>query len=1165
MTIPHEYMDGYGEWNLHSYHNSDLYNDPDWIASDADYQLPLLSTVGRGPQGDGVKVVRVDDANGSWHLEFVNTTTNQSEGRTQDMSCPRLMITWPDHEPQENEAVHMHIDYVQGGKVLDAYDVPVPHGAHGSRLYLSAQELEARDDSTYTTTVDDLIHYGLSQWKMKPVPRPGDILAFTLYEGGEKKLAFGTVEAVEGNMVVFTSRTSIGIPIPKVSDEGTWIVDGVDTGIQARGPKGDPGLPGERGERGERGPKGEQGYPGVQGEPGRDGLPAIVEVGNVDTLPPTKPASVSWSHDPLTNVTTLNFGIPEGAAGKAIDIQGGIWTTDTLPPYDDTPVNQGFIVYDGDKQFDLYIRGRIPSHAEDGGPWTVVSDWQGRPGTGTHLLESPYAMPNEAGEVVRIPAAEGSLAFTPSDYLTDGDLVIDTELRIGILGSTEDGSGDYTVETRGVLRMPWSNVEGKPFDSVLEGSGLDVREVTQDGESLGNFLLIDADQLDPKWDMVREKPFETVDTEGSVLRIENGELTTDTSVIENGMNALKNAMNQMNEGLVGAIDAEATARAEGDQALREAIDAIEVTWDAIEGKPETFPHDTVTWDEIDGKPDLQSDGCVAVAEDSKKWLRQGEGDRWELGANTVLSTEVPRETNYYNLTQSSINGATANTDESLRNILINNCGMSTSIADNIINACRTAGMPESYIVNGLNAPSYHTTYSKQVVIDANTLTHKSAWGSNWVNVLSHKNGSPFALIYASAPFTYYICIFSGNRTENLTESTSGKYVLVMSSDKVAKVGSGRQDFRVYWDCEVWTIEDFEKPIVTNADAILTTDTVARSQEDALPGHVYTDGDGKLVVDIPEVEVPEIPEAGPATDLAINACTCNSMSIIDTAGGWYPGCTVRTLHDTVAWYELSDSIAEGKMLWNISTKDGSSAILAKADVNTTAGGTPYMLWSLISAKRYAKPVKSVTAPSAGYVKATTVSTATDGNTVTVDALTDFSVTDNSSDAKNTSAAMGTNYSPLYTGTLGNLMKNWLSVTPEEHDTWSRYFPALSDTSKPVYNASQTPNGTKNDLTSYTVGMKGSGSSYYLYLVPPKDETKPFLKAAGSERIVRGDAMYIWFYTYENCTAAEAGLLSGTDKFIVTDKLLGGSVDVDLETGKLEVVPISSEFIRSLFGK
>lgn len=1100
MTIPHEYMDEYGEWNLHSYHNSDLYNDPDWIASDADYQLPLLSTVGRGPKGDGVKVVRVDDADGSWHLEFVNTSTNESEGRTGDMSCPRLRVTWPEHAWQEGEVGHMFLEYVQGGEVLDSYDVPLPPGAHGSRMYLSGDTFQARDDKTYTTTASDLIHYGLAQWTGKPYPRPGDIVAFVLYEGMEKKLAFGTIEAVggmvddghgnlspvPGDLVTFTSRTSIGVPIPGVTDHGTWGIDGVDTGIPAQGPKGDPGEPGERGPKGERGERGAQGYPGVQGEPGRDGLPARVEVGNVDTLPPTMPASVSPSHDPLTNTTTLNFGIPEGAAGRAIDIHGGIWKPEQLPPYDETPVNEAFIVYDGDKQFDLYIRGRIPVQAEDGGPWTVVSDWQGRPGTGTHIMEEPYLMANEVGGIVRIPAAEGSLAFSPSDYLTDGDIVIDTELRIGVLGSSEDNSSDYTVETKGVLSVPWGNVSDKPFSSV--------------------------------------------DTENSVLRIVDDVLTTDTSDIEaavaqaqadaikvgealsehadsaqDSMNSLENHVNLAIEGinaainavvvdrdvadqvLKEAIEAEAAAREEADQALQSAIDSIDVSWDAVTGKPETFPHDPITWDEITGKPELQSDGCIAVAEDSRKWLRQGEGDRWELGANVEMSKDVPREATYINLNQDLISatGGVVIAGGTLSDILTKNINLSSSFAGDVVNAWRANGLPEKYLTAPVNAPAWYPNSTFKVKVDANALTPKSEWGDNWLDILSALSGTYFVYVYQSQPWTTGLWIFDSEKTRNLEESPSGIYVLDIDSRyNTAEYRSGKRRVFVHWDCDIWTMENFAKPIRLDSDALLTTDAIDRGSASA-PGSVY-DKDGKLVVDIPD--------------------------------------------PVVSW----DSI-EGK-----------------PNIN-----------------EYAKPVKSVTS-SNSYITATTAASAADGNTVAINAKTAFEVTDNSSSAQSVSfASINTSGNPRYTGTLSEIIEAFGAV-PESSDTWSNYFPEIDDSSKNVYYAFDRPRYKKNDLSEYTlgVGVEYVGTNM-IHLVPPKDDTKPFLVQSGYTEIRREftsvgtPPLIIEFFSYKNATASEAGLLSGTDEFIVTDKLLGGSVYVDLDTRKLEIEPIPSSFIQSLF--
>lgn len=62
-------------------------------------------------------------------------------------------------------------------------------------------------------------------------------------------------------------------PKMTISDAGTWVIDGEDTGKQAMGPKGDQGDIGEPGPRGLQGIQGEDGIPGKQGPPGPPGDP----------------------------------------------------------------------------------------------------------------------------------------------------------------------------------------------------------------------------------------------------------------------------------------------------------------------------------------------------------------------------------------------------------------------------------------------------------------------------------------------------------------------------------------------------------------------------------------------------------------------------------------------------------------------------------------------------------------------------------------------------------------------------------------------------------------------------------------------------------------------------------------------------------------------------
>ena len=58
-----------------------------------------------------------------------------------------------------------------------------------------------------------------------------------------------------------------------ISDAGTWVVEGVDTGKKAVGPKGEQGNNGDPGPRGLQGIQGEDGIPGKQGPPGPPGVP----------------------------------------------------------------------------------------------------------------------------------------------------------------------------------------------------------------------------------------------------------------------------------------------------------------------------------------------------------------------------------------------------------------------------------------------------------------------------------------------------------------------------------------------------------------------------------------------------------------------------------------------------------------------------------------------------------------------------------------------------------------------------------------------------------------------------------------------------------------------------------------------------------------------------
>lgn len=469
MSIPHDY-DRHGFPELRSRGNSRRCIDPDYIANEADDQLPLISTIGRGPRGAGLSIGNVVDKDGEFSFGIYSDLTGELVQQTPNLSGGVISVTAKPADPVAGDTVAMDVDVAMGSEHRH-FTVPIPPGATGSRIYCVGTELEdGGKGHAYQVQVSDLMVYGHndSRWDNMPVPRVNDAAVFK----ASGKLGFGTIEAVENGMAVFTSQVLFDVlQHLAIGEDGRWHIDGVDTGQVARGPKGDQGDPGrdgtdgKPGPQGKPGPRGKPGDKGDPGDPGDPGLPAAMVVRSVTET--DEPTVTVQRTDVQTNTFSMDFGLPRGADGKSVDIQGGVYEIDRLPDFDDTPVNRAFIVRDypenRDYQFDLYIRGLEPVVAEEGGPWTVVEDWHGYPGFSIrciHGLEIDRDAPLEIAE------ADIESAFQPSAHLQDGDLAVDGHGCIGVVGSASDNDGVVTVTYATKLQIGWDDVLDKPGDLV---------------------------------------------------------------------------------------------------------------------------------------------------------------------------------------------------------------------------------------------------------------------------------------------------------------------------------------------------------------------------------------------------------------------------------------------------------------------------------------------------------------------------------------------------------------------------------------------------------------------------------------------------------------------------------------------------------------------------
>lgn len=327
--------------------------------------VPTLSAIGRGPRGEGLYVGNVVTSDDVVSFGLYSTVTGELVWQSPNMAPPSISFNvtdWRDLVP--GVPTPMDIVVSSGGKTKTTTTF-LPPGQPGSLVYLYPEEIQRNDDDTYAIPSESLMIYSRYAYPSKPAPRPNDIIFFRFRDDDGYGFAFGTIEDVgtldtgvkphsADDDVVFTARTFIHIPPVSIGEDGMWYVDGVSTGVKAQGEKGDKGDKGDTGATGAQGPRGPQGIQGPRGEKG-------------DTGPqgPQGPAGADGQDG------------QDGIDGASLDIQNGVYTLADLPPYTPTPVNTAFVVDDGDGQYDLYIRGRIPVDAEDGGPWVVVEDWAG--------------------------------------------------------------------------------------------------------------------------------------------------------------------------------------------------------------------------------------------------------------------------------------------------------------------------------------------------------------------------------------------------------------------------------------------------------------------------------------------------------------------------------------------------------------------------------------------------------------------------------------------------------------------------------------------------------------------------------------------------------------------------------------------------------------------
>ena len=271
----------------HYFHQDAKYIEPDYYANDANRNVPIMSTIGRGPEGDGIEAEIIASSPDTIIYRLFNNVTGETVFQSPNLSGGTITVSQTDANPEEGEFNHAVFTVSHGG-VKKSYDVTIPPGSAGARIYtIEGIVLRTKQDQ-YQWSVGSLMFDNHKTWPSKPKPRPYDIVMFSCHDDAKAYLAVGVVRAVENNQVVVTVQTYVELITPHIGDNGNWFVGEFDTGVKA------------------------------QGAAGKE---AKMRIGTVKTVGPNIPASAEVTLiDEEDNIYELSLRIPEGRVGGSLDI-----------------------------------------------------------------------------------------------------------------------------------------------------------------------------------------------------------------------------------------------------------------------------------------------------------------------------------------------------------------------------------------------------------------------------------------------------------------------------------------------------------------------------------------------------------------------------------------------------------------------------------------------------------------------------------------------------------------------------------------------------------------------------------------------------------------------------------------------------------------------------
>lgn len=213
-----------------------------WMANNCDGQLPILSTVGRGPKGESMTVRQKETEDGVV-LEFVSDIDGKVLYTTPNLSFGELSIVQDPSDPTPGQDSTLTITVVKDGETVQTATLKLPRAIRGTAVFSCTEPQTRSSSGRYTLQRSTIVFNNV----LREDIMVGDLVFIQIRENYGNNAALGVISSFDENTVTILVRNEYDTKAPWIGPNGNWYIGKTDTGTSASGTPGETPYIGDNG------------------------------------------------------------------------------------------------------------------------------------------------------------------------------------------------------------------------------------------------------------------------------------------------------------------------------------------------------------------------------------------------------------------------------------------------------------------------------------------------------------------------------------------------------------------------------------------------------------------------------------------------------------------------------------------------------------------------------------------------------------------------------------------------------------------------------------------------------------------------------------------------------------------------------------------------------